>query len=303
MSSSRRRSSSMKTSSGISCAMGATPPMVKPVARLTVSASARRAGPPARIVSLSSSTRLAPEAITRTGRSCTVKTSDLAMLPTATPSASAACWEVCAERSSSMTRRWRPRASSAAWTRRAGGFTGELQGQLGHGAEGLDLAHAADQGRHAGGLPHREALADPLPRAAERHFVDEGVRHRRGRLLLLAGEIEILDGLGGALVPVAAHEVIVEISPARAHAAHVEGEARLDHGPAAGDIIAQHDGDGGREVEAREGFVAACAREAGVERFLEDGHPLRREEDRQPAVGDLGGQCHVPRPYGGKVDG
>src|SRR5712692_1128476 len=275
MSSSRRRSSSMKTSSGISCAMGATPPMVKPVARLTVSASARRAGPPARIVSLSSSTRLAPEAITRTGRSCTVKTSDLAMLPTATPSASAACWEVCAERSSSMTRRWRPRASSAAWTRRAGGFTGELQRQLGHDAEGLDLAHAAEQGRHAGGLPHLEALADPLARAAEGHLVHEGVRDRRGRLLLLAGEVEVLNGLGGALVPVAAHDVIVEVPPARAHAAHVEGQARLDHGPAGRDVASQHDGDGGREVEAREGLTATRAREARLERLLEDGHALR----------------------------
>src|SRR3989442_5677251 len=222
MSSSRRRSSSMKISSGISWAMGATPPMVKPVARLTVSASARRAGPPARIVSFSSSTRLAPEAITRTGRSWTMKTSDLAMLPTATPSASAACWEVRAERSSSMTRRWRPSASSAAWTRSAGVFT-VLERQLGHDAEGLDLPHPADQGRHAGGLPDLEALADPLTRTTQRHLVHEGVRDRR-RLLLLAGEVEVLDALGGALVPVAAHGVVVAGAPARAHAAHVEGE-------------------------------------------------------------------------------
>src|SRR6266487_1606650 len=228
MISSRRRSSSMKVSSGISWAMGATPPMAKPVARLTVSASARRAGPPASIVSLPSSTRLAPEAITRTGRSWTVKTSDLAMLPTPTPS-----------------------ASSAAWTRSAGGFTA-LERQLGHDAKGLDLPHAADQRRHAGGLPDLEALANPLTRATQRHLVHERVRDRRRRLLLLAGEVEVLDALGGALVPVAAHEVVVEVAPARPHAAHVEGEARLDHGPTGGDVVAQHDGDGGRDVEARE---------------------------------------------------
>src|ERR1700730_13019650 len=216
------------------------------------------------------------------------------MLPTATPSASAGCWEVCAERWSSMTRRSRPRASSAAWTRSAGVFTA-LERQLGHDAKGLDLPHAADQRGHAGGLPDLEALADPLTRATQRHLVHERVRDRR-RLLLLAGKVEVLDALGGALVPVAAHEVVVEVAPARPHAAHVEGEARLDHGPAGGDIVAQHDGDGGRDVEAREGFAAARAREARLERFLEDGHPLRREEDGKPAVGDLGGQRHVPRP-------
>src|SRR5216684_5215063 len=302
MSSSLRRSSSMKISRGILCAMGATPPMTNPVARLTVSASARRAGPPARIVSFSSSTRLAPEAITRTGRSWTVKTSDLAILPTATPRASAACWEVCAERSSSMTRRSRPSASSAAWTRSAGGFTA-LERQLGNDAKGLDLPHPADQRRHAGGLPDFEALADPLTRAAQGHLVHEGIRDRRRRLVLLAGEIEVLDALGDALVPVAAHEVVVEVAPARAHAADVEGEARLDHGPAGGDVVAQHDGDGGRDVEAREGLAAARAREARLERFLEDGHPLRREEDGEPAVGDLGGQGHVPGPDGGEIDG
>src|SRR5207244_103365 len=184
MISSRRRSSSMKISSGISWAMGATPPMAKPVARLTVSASARRAGPPASIVSLPSSTRLAPEAITRTGRSWTLKTSDWAMPPSP---------------------------------------PGDL-----------------------------------------------GVRQRRRRRRLLAGEVEVLDALGGALVPVAAHEVVVEVAPARPHAAHVEGEARLDHGPAGGDVVAQHDGDGGRDVEAREGFAAARAREARLARFLDD---------------------------------
>src|SRR5438034_11040454 len=88
-----------------------------------------------------------------------------------------------------MIRRSRPRASSAAWTRSAGGFTA-LERQLGHDAKRLDLPHAADQRRHAGGLPDLEALADPLTRATQRHLVHERVRDRRRRLLLLAGEVE-----------------------------------------------------------------------------------------------------------------
>jgi hypothetical protein len=90
---------------------------------LTVSASARRTLPPASIASFRSSTRLTPEAMTMTGAPSMVKTSDFAICPTPTPTASAACWEVRASTGSSSTARPSQMASSAAWTRAAAGFT------------------------------------------------------------------------------------------------------------------------------------------------------------------------------------
>jgi hypothetical protein len=67
--------------------------------------------------------RLTPEAMTMTGAPSTVKTSDFAICPTPTPTASAACWEVRASTGSSSTVRPRQMASSAVLTRAAAGFT------------------------------------------------------------------------------------------------------------------------------------------------------------------------------------
>src|SRR5262245_56431704 len=96
--------------------------MVYPVACFTVSGSARRTLPPVSVPSFRSSTRFAPEAITRSGLLFTVKTSDFAIWPTATPRASAACWEVRASTGSSITWPVKPSAPMADRTFSTAGF-------------------------------------------------------------------------------------------------------------------------------------------------------------------------------------
>src|SRR6266511_5095936 len=93
------------------------------------------------------------------------------------------------------------------------------QSELGARAERRLVARGNEQLGRARLAPGGQALRDPLPRADERHLVHERVGHRRGRLALLAAEIELLDLLRLALEPVRAREVVVEVLPARAHAA------------------------------------------------------------------------------------
>src|SRR5499427_11152556 len=182
-----------------------------------------------------------------TGAPSTVNTSDFAICPTPTPTASAACCEVRASTDSSTTLRSRPSAVSAAWKRETAGFT-RLECELGHEAERLDLADTADQRGHARRLPDLEPLADPLLGAAQRDLVHEGVGHRGRRLVLFPGEIEILDAPGRGLVAVAANEIVVEVPPPGSHAPHVQGEPGLDRGATGRHIVTNHHGHGGRAV-------------------------------------------------------
>src|SRR5215470_7399356 len=220
--------------------------------------------PPASSPSRRSSTRLAPEATTRSGVPSAVNTSDFTIWATATPSASAACCEVRACTASSITSRASPCAVMAACTFSTAGLT-TLEHELGHQVERLGLHRATDECGDARVLPPRQPLADALLRPAECDLVDEGVGHRGRRLVLLATQIEILDAPGVALVAVATHELVVEVLAARAHAAHVKGQARLHHRAAGRRVRAQHDRHRGRHVEARERLAATRGLEAGVE--------------------------------------
>src|SRR5690606_32717501 len=56
--------------------------------------------------------------------------------------------------------------------------------------------------------------------------LDHLVGHRRGSLLLLACQVEVLDPLRGLLVAVAAGHRVVEVLALRAHAAHVQRDHR-----------------------------------------------------------------------------
>src|SRR5262245_64601000 len=127
-----------------------------------------------------------------------------------------------------MTSRWRPCWAIAVCTFWTAGFTA-LEDQLRHQLERFRLDGAADQRGDAGGLPAGQPLLDALPRAAQRDLIHERVGHRRRRLVLLAPQVEVLDTLRVALVAVAAHQLVVEVLAPRAHAPHVEGQARLDH--------------------------------------------------------------------------
>src|SRR5438876_3122295 len=174
-----------------------------------------------------------------------------------------------------------------------------LQRQLGQRADG-DRVAGDQQRRHAGSLPLGHLLADALLRPAERHPVHQRVRHGRLGLRFPARQVLLLDGLRRVLVAVPARDVVVEVPAAGAHAAHVEREARLHHGPARGDIGAHDDRHHRHDVE---GLRRAAARlETLVEPLAEHPAPPHREEHGDPAVGDLRRERDVLGPHRGQVD-
>ncbi len=70
------------------------------------------------------------------------------------------------------------------------------------------------------------------------------------------------------------------------------------------DVVAHHHRHGGRDVELLEALAAASLGEAGLDLRLVSLLVVGRgEEDRQPAVGDLGRQLDVLGADGGQVDG
>src|SRR5438034_236100 len=84
------------------------------------------------------------------------------------------------------------------------------------------------------------------------------------------------------------------------HPAAVGREARLDDGAARSDVGAGDDRDHRHDVESLR--RAAAGLEALVEPLAEHPAAARREEHRDPAVGDLGGERDVLGPDRGQVD-
>ena len=110
--------------------------------------------------------------------------------------------------------------------------------------------------------------------------------------------------LAVALVAVAADQLVVEVLAARAHAAHVERELRLDHVAAA--LRRRRRSPPPRWAPRRSGradLPPPAARKPASSDSLNTDIRSRREEDGQPAVGDLGGERDVLRADRGEVDG
>ena len=139
-----------------------------------------------------------------------------------------------------------------------------------------------------------------VPRARQRDHVDQLVRERRRGLVLLAVQVQVLNLARGVLEPVALDQLVVEVLLARAHAADVQRE-EVAH-PIAGrrPVVGDVRVDGRRHVEI--GERAPGPRGAFLEQRAHLAHVLGREEDRQPAVGDLSGQRGVLGPDRRQVD-
>ena len=141
----------------------------------------------------------------------------------------------------------------------------------------------------------RVAVAD------ERDLVDERVGYGGGRLLLATLEEVILDRDRLILEAVALGEAVVEVLAPGAHPADVERQHRLEEVAARVDVVAHHDGHEGREIPVRR--APAADRETLLERGAVHGRStLGREEDREPAVGDLRRERDVLRADRGEVD-
>src|SRR4051812_25494567 len=171
---------------------------------------------------------------------------------------------------------------------------GSLEDELGQRLQRLGLRGAQDECRHGRLAPGLEPLGDPLLRPDQRDGVDELVGHRRDRFPLLAAEVELLDPLGILLPAVAADERVVEVPALRAHAADIERDVRPERVAQRSHVVAD-------EHARRRGDLEAgrSGREARPEGLAE---ALRRHEDRQPAVGDLGRERDALRPECREVD-
>ena len=93
-------------------------------------------------------------------------------------------------------------------------------------------------------------------------------------------QVRVLDRLGLRLVPVPPHEVVVEVLPARAHAADVERVVGLQELASRLGVVDEDRRRARRDVE-----VGPCPGDGLRERRA---RLLRRPEDREPAVPDLG---------------
>ena len=139
-------------------------------------------------------------------------------------------------------------------------------------------------------------------RADEGDVLDHGQRDRRRGLVLAAGEVQLLDLGGDVLVAHAGEHLEVEVGAAGAHAAGVEGEERPHGVGAALGVVAGDDEHARGDLEAVGLAGLAARREALGEALAVEAVLLGGEEQRQPAVADLGGEGDVLRPLGGDED-
>src|SRR6185436_5221221 len=104
------------------------------------------------------------------------------------------------------------------------------------------------------------------------------------------------------LIAVAASEIVVKVLSARAHSSDVQGEVRLHSHTASIDIIARDHRYSRRNVEASKRLSILASGEAFIQRLAKHADSFRREENRQPAVGDLRRKRDVLRSDGRDVD-
>src|SRR5208283_5884775 len=166
-----------------------------------------------------------------------------------------------------------------------------LAAKLRDDAQRLGLAgpdqHRGDRGR----LPAGELIPHMLARADQRDRVDQFVGHGGLRLVLLAGEVEVLQLGRQVFVAEVADVAVVKVLVARAHPADIEGEARLDRLAALVEIGTHHAGHIGREIEIARILAGSGFGETGVQVGLEElVVPIGAHPDRQDTVGQLGGE-------------
>ena len=129
--------------------------------------------------------------------------------------------------------------------------------------------------------------AGPTRLAASSHSVGTSA----SASFFLPDEVEVLDLLGLLLVAVGAGHVVVEVLAPGAHAADVQREHRpgeVEQGLGLRALADRHHPAGG-DLAAAPARPAAWRRRRGQRLAPDQVGPLGEEEERHPAVGDLGG--------------
>src|SRR5262249_1785066 len=138
-------------------------------------------------------------------------------------------------------------------------------------------------------FPLLHLVADLLFRADQRERIDKFVWNRGRGLLLLTVEEQVLDFLGRLAPSLTRDVIVVEVLAARAHAADVERNSRLQRIARRLYVVVHH------EVDRRHDFKVAPA--LAIAGFLEPGFDIRHERldalGRRPyrdeTVGDFSG--------------
>ena len=152
-------------------------------------------------------------------------------------------------------------------------------------------------------LPALDLVGDLGPGADQGDVLDQLGGDGRDRALLVAGQVEVLDGAGLRLVAHPDEYLVVKVDTPGAHPADVQSQGRADEiGRPFGVIV---DDDGQRSAHHVECFPALPR--AGAGEALGQGGGVEvvhrgREEDDVPAVGDLGRQGHVLGALRAQVD-
>src|SRR5437870_3910142 len=163
------------------------------------------------------------------------------------------------------------------------------------GADRLEI-----QERDAGGLESGDAVLDVALGADQRQRLQELGRYARLGGLLLATQVQILDVPGLLLVAVHADQVVVEVLVARAHPTHVQREVRTRQIPQTFKTFTNCQRSACRDFEWAE--VGGAFFEAAAQCLAPDAvSHLGDEEDRQPALGNFGGQLDAAIAHGGQI--
>src|SRR5581483_58443 len=167
---------------------------------------------------------------------------------------------------------------------------------------GLGVHRRHDHAADAGVGEALDALGHLVLGADHRGGIDQLVRDRGVGLFALAVEVERLDLVGDLGEAEAAGEIGVEVRLLRYHPAEIEQQAGLDQPAGRLQVPVDRHLHGRRdhEVIAR----AAALGEAGLDVLAPGLLPLvHGEEDRDPAVGDLGGELDGLPADRAEVDG
>ena len=147
-----------------------------------------------------------------------------------------------------------------------------------------------------------EVVADLVLGADQRELLDEPRRDGRRGLVLLPVQVEVLDPLRLGLVAEPHGDVVVEVRAARAHPAEVERVHRAQEVGRLLDVVVDDHRHGRRDLEVVPRAPRAGAREPLRERVLVEVRRCAGEEERQPAVADLGRERDVLRALGAEED-
>src|SRR5947207_5690255 len=165
-------------------------------------------------------------------------------------------------------------------------YPGSAEDKLGCGADRPRVARDQERG-HDRLAPGLEVVADLLLRTDQRQLLDQLLGDGRSGVVLLPGQVELLDRVDQLFVAHPDGDVGVEVLALGAHATEVEGIERAQHVGGPLHVVVDDQRHGRDNLEVVERAPRTLAGEALAESLLVEVLVARREEHREPAVAQL----------------